>query len=142
MKEKLAAHHQQFTLKSIQEHLIVTVKAENLHYWSLQLDIVFKKMPEGNTLIRGLYGPNPSVWTLFTFLYSAVILSILFLLIYEGSQYSLGIIASFSWMIPILLGVGITLYIVSQFGQKLGAEQTFALHHFLEDSLQAHIDIE
>jgi hypothetical protein len=142
MKEKLTSHHHQFTSKSLQGHLIVAVKKEDRHYWSPQLDVVFEKLPEGNTLIRGLYGPNPSVWTLFTFLYSVVVLSILFLLIYEGAQYSLGIIMSFSWSIPFLLGIGILLYIVSQVGQKLGAAQTFALHHFLEDTLHAHIDID
>lgn len=142
MEEKLKTTHESFTFKSVQGHFIVRIKETEKHYWSPHLHIVFEKLPEGNTLIRGLYGPNPSIWTLFVLLYGAVLLSILFTGIYEGSQYSLGIITSFSWTIPILLGVGLLMYLVSQFGQKLGAEQTFALHHFLEDSLHQHIDIE
>lgn len=142
MVEKLDTQHQTFVAKSVQGHFIVKIKGEEQHYWSPQLDIVFEKLPDGNTLIRGLYGPNPNVWTLFMFLYGSVILSILFWGIYEGSQYSLGILTAFSWVIPILCGVGGFLYLVSQFGQKLGAEQTFALHHFLEESLHAHVDID
>ena len=142
MEEKLANTHQKFLSKWQKGHLILKVKEEHIHYWSPQLDLVFEPLPNDKTLIRGLYGPNPAIWTLFTLLYSALCLSTLFLGIYEGCQYNLGIINSFSWGIPILLSLGIFLYFVSQIGQKLGAEQTFLLHHFLEDSLHSHIDIE
>lgn len=142
MQEKLKTTHESFTFKSVKGHFIVRIKGEEQHYWSPHLHIVFEKMSDGNTLIRGLYGPNPNVWTFFALFYGSVILSILFVSIYEGCQYNLGIISSFSWTIPILLGIGMLLYLISQFGQKLGAEQTFALHHFLEDSLHQHIDIE
>jgi hypothetical protein len=33
------------------------------------------------------------------------------------------------------------LYFVSQIGQKLGAEETFALHHFVEENLGVKIHI-
>lgn len=142
MQEKLKTTHESFTFKSVQGHFIVRIKGGEKHYWSPHLHIVFEKLPDGDTLIRGLYGPNPNVWTFFALFYGSVILSILFVAIYEGCQYSLGIITSFSWAIPTLIGIGLFLYLVSQIGQKLGAEQTFALHHFLEDSLHQHIDIE
>ncbi len=142
MEQKIKDTHQSFTSQCVQGHLIVKIKKEYQHYWSPQLDIVFSKQEEGNTLIRGLYGPNPAIWTLFIFLYSSIILSISFLAIYEGCQYNLGMIDSFSWTIPILLAIGVFLYFVSQFGQKLGAEQTFAIHHLLEDTLHEHIEIE
>lgn len=142
MKKKLTTTHESFSFKSVQGHFIVKIKGEEKHYWSPHLHLVFEKLPEGKTLIRGLYGPNPNIWTLFALSYAAILLSILFIGIYESAQYSLGIITSFSWAIPILLGMGLLMYLVSQFGQKLGAEQTFALHHFLEDSLHQHIDIE
>lgn len=142
MEEKLKTTHESFLFKSVPGHFIVKIKGEEKHYWSPHLHIVFEKLPNGNTLIRGLYGPNPNIWTLFALLYGSVLLSILFIGFYEGAQYSLGIISSFSWTIPILIGLGISMYLISQLGQKLGAEQTFALHHFLEDSLHQHIDIE
>lgn len=142
MEEKLAKTHQKFLSKWTKGHLILKVKEEHIHYWSPQLDLVFEPKGENKTLIRGLYGPNPAIWTLFALLYGALTLSILFLSIYEGCKLNLGIIDSFSWGIPILFSLGIFLYFVSQIGQKLGAEQTFLLHHFLEDTLHSHIHIE
>lgn len=142
MTTKINAQYQRFTSKTIHNQFVVRVKKEEKHYWSPELHIDFERLPEGNTLIRGLYGPNPNVWTLFAFMYGSVVLCILFLGIYEGCQYSLGILDSFSLGIPIMIGVGMLLYVVSQIGQKLAAEQTFAIHHFLEDALHAHIDLE
>lgn len=142
MIEKINSHHQTFTSKTVQNHFIISIAGKEKHYWSPELHVVFEKLPEGATLIRGLYGPNPNIWTFFTFAYSFVVLCILFLGIYEGCQYSLGIVNSFSWGIPILLGIGVLFYLVSQIGQKLAAEQTFAIHHFLEDTLHTHIEIE
>ncbi|WMX12794.1 MULTISPECIES: hypothetical protein [unclassified Aureispira] len=142
MEEKLKTSHESFTFKSVKGHFIVRIKGGEKHYWSPHLHIEFEQLSDGKTLIRGLYGPNPNIWTLFALSYGAILLSILFVGIYEGCQYNLGIITSFSWAIPILFGTGILMYLISQLGQKLGAEQTFALHHFLEDALHQHIDIQ
>lgn len=142
IQEKLITTHQRFSAHFVEGHVIVKLKKEEEHFWSPQLDMVFENRPEGGTLIRGLYGPNPNIWTLFVFLYGAVLLTMLFFAIYEGAQYNLGIIPFFSWTIPILICLEVLLYIVSQLGQKMGVEQTFALHHFLEDTLQNHVDIE
>ena len=42
----------------------------------------------------------------------------------------------------LLAMAALVLYLVAQFGQKIGAEQMFTLHHFFEDSIghRIHID--
>jgi len=142
MRQKIGTAHPTFESTIVHGHLVVKVKGSEQQYWSPQLDMAFEELSDGKTLIRGLYGPNPNIWTLFMFLYGSVILLILFFFIYEGVQYSLGIMDSFSWAIPILIIIGIVLYIISQLGQKLAAEQTFALHHVLEEALHHHIEID
>ena len=39
------------------------------HYWSPQLSLSFEET-EAGTILRGLYGPRPSVWGMFVFFYS------------------------------------------------------------------------
>jgi len=121
-------------------HTVLKIPAESQHYWSPQLDLSIEPHEEG-TLIRGLYGPNPSVWFMFAFGYGAVAILGMFIAIIGFSQVSLGNNAPVLWALPVLGGIAIGLYIASQIGQKLGAEQTFTLHHFFEETIHARVHI-
>lgn len=124
----------------IPNHIVLRIPVTEEHYWSPQLTLNLEEDEEG-TLIRGLYGPKPSVWTMFTFAYVALGVALTFILFLGLSRYSLGMDSSILWMgvIPPLLGLG--LYVSSQMGQKMGAEQTFTIHHFLEETLDERVQI-
>lgn len=122
-------------------HIILSVGDEERHYWSPQLDLSLERNEEG-TLIRGLYGPNGQVWTLFLFGYGSIAVLSMFILIIGGSRYMLDLPSGILWLLPVLGGLALLLYFFGQFGQKLGAEQTFLLHHFFEDTVHERIHIE
>lgn len=123
--------------------IVLHVLPKDQHFWSPQLSLSFEKDEESDkTIIRGLYGPNPTVWAIFTFGYAAVSILALFLGFYGFSQYSLGQDASVLWSLPVLALAAVILYLVAQFGQKLGVEQTFTLHRFFEESVGHRIHIE
>ena len=112
------------------------------HFWSPQLSLSFEKDEDSErTIIRGLYGPNPTVWAVFTLGYAALSILSLFIGFYGFSQFSLGHDAGILWALPVLAGLAASLYVVAQFGQKLGVEQTFTLHHFFEETLGHRIHI-
>lgn len=121
-------------------HIVLKIPTELQHYWSPQLDLSIEPHEEG-TLIRGLYGPNPSVWVMFAFGYGAIAILAMFIAIIGFSQVSLGGNAPILWALPVLGGIAIGLYVASQIGQKLGAEQTFTLHHFFEEAIDAKVHI-
>ena len=81
----------------------------------------------------------PNVWTLFAMSYLAISVLLVFISIIGSSQYTLGHDAKILWALPFLLILGISLYIVSQLGQKLGAAQTYAIHYFFEDAIGENI---
>ncbi len=116
------------------QYLIVEYNEDVRHYWSPQLQLSFEENEEG-TLIRGLYGPHPNVWAIFFYGYSAMGVIGTFLAIIGVSQY---MVQETSWA---FLGtaacglVAVILYVVAQFGQKMGAEQTFELHHLYTHTL-------
>ncbi len=121
-------------------HVRFKIKKEEQHYWSPQLDLTFLEEDVG-TVIKGRYGPHQNVWTLFALLYLATAILTLFVAIIGFSRWSLGLTAHILWVLPVLLGFAAFLYILSQVGQKLGAEETFTLHHFLEELLGRKIHI-
>ena len=112
------------------------------HFWSPQLSLSFQKDEDSErTIIRGLYGPNPTVWAVFILGYAAISILSLFIGFYGFSQYALGHEASILWSLPVLGGAATVLYIVAQLGQKLGVEQTFTLHHFFESAVGHRIHL-
>lgn len=122
--------------------IVLGIKPQEQHFWSPQLSLSFELDEDGeHTVIRGLYGPNPTVWAFFTYGYAALGILAMFLGMYGFSLYSLGQDARILWSLPLLAVAALVLYIVAQFGQKLGAEQMFTLHHFFEESIGHRIHV-
>ncbi|MEQ8530822.1 MAG: hypothetical protein RIB86_03175 [Imperialibacter sp.] len=122
----------QFTCTHLPDHLYIRIHPSERHIWSPQLHLSFDQ--EGNDVtVRGLYGPNPTIWAFFFFGYVATGILSLFVGIWGASLWSLGKDASVLWGIPVLAALAVGLYLFSQAGQKLGAQQMFDIHHFYED---------
>lgn len=122
-------------------HINLKIPFAQRHFWSPQLNITIEEVEGEGTVIRGLYGPNPTVWAIFFFGYVATGVLIFFLGMWGLTRYSLGMPAGILWAVPVLVAVGIILYLIAQFGQKLGAEQMFTLHHFYEELVHDKISI-
>ena len=108
------------------------------HYWSPHLSVSFEESENG-TMLRGVYGPRPAVWTMFVFFYAFIGFGILIVSILGTSYISLGKSGAILWLVPVLLIIFLTLYLVSYFGQKLGHDQMVTLHHFVEDCIGQEI---
>lgn len=122
--------------------ITLRIRPQDQHFWSPQLSLSFELDEDGErTVIRGLYGPNPTVWAFFTYGYAAIAIVATFLGMYGFSKYSLKQDATILWALPVLAVAAIVLYIVAQFGQKIGAEQMFTLHHFFEESIGHRIHV-
>ncbi len=120
--------------------ITLKIPQEDRHYWSPQLTLSIEEQQEGS-IIRGLYGPNPKVWSMFMFSYTAIGSIAFFIAIIGFSNYSLGVDAKILWFLPLLIGLALGLYIVAQIGQKTGAQQMFTLHHFYEDVLGEKVKV-
>lgn len=113
----------------------VLIPPSEQHYWSPQLNINLLEEGDGTTLMRGLYGPRPAVWTMFIFFYALIGVAALFVAIFGFSRLSLDRPAPVLWLLPVLIILFFTLYLVSYYGQKLGHDQMIILHNFVEASL-------
>ena len=116
------------------------IPSEEQHYWSPQLTLSVDENEEGGSTLRGLYGPRPTVWTMFVFFYALIGFAILVVGIIGFSAWSLGNSISILYFIPILIILFLSLYLTAYFGQKMGHDQMVVLHTFVEEALDMRID--
>ena len=124
-----------FTGVVIPDHIIIKVYQNYRHAWSPQLILSLEGKDKG-TLIRGLYGPNPTIWAAFFFGYAILGIIALFTGMIGLSQWYLGLDAVWLLAVPICAIAAIILYLIAQTGQKIGAQQMFDLHHFYEETIR------
>lgn len=153
-------HHVELSSKEIQEKIhqslknedavcravqvpgytVLKIPAKSRHFWSPQLSLSLEE-EDGKTFISGLYGPNPTVWAVFFFGYGAIGVLSLFATIYGLVEVILSKDWTFMLSLPILAIIALILYFIAQFGQKLGVEQTFEIHHFYESIVNSKVSI-
>lgn len=130
-KNKLAAEFNSYEGRILDNYIVIKVNQEEQHFWSPQLGLSLDDDGE-DTLVRGLYGPNPSVWLMFTFGHIAISVAAVFILIVGLSNMSLGLSSMILWSLPVLAVISLVMYLIARAGRKLGEEQLFDLHHFFE----------
>lgn len=128
--------------KSFPGFLALRIPEEDQHFWSPRLQLSFEESGDHETLIQGSYGPNANVWSLF--LYSWLVVGSLgtFSGILGFSQRMIGIRAWGLWIFGAMLAAAVGLYLLAQFGQKLGAQQTFLLHQAYEAAIGDSVEID
>ena len=98
-------------------------------------EFAFDADDAGGTRIEGIYGPNANVWSLFLYGYLIIGSVGLFGGCIGFAQQALGRSCWGLWIFWVSLGLGLALWILAQFGQKIGAHQTYRLHHVYEDAM-------
>ncbi|MBK6975870.1 MAG: hypothetical protein IPH28_01125 [Cytophagaceae bacterium] len=88
-----------------------------------------------------MYGPHPTVWAVFLFGYAILGLALFWTLLVGLVKMSLHQESQILWATPFILGGFVTIWFIAQFGQKVGVEQTFQIHHFFEDVIGQSIHI-
>ncbi|MCB9290938.1 MAG: hypothetical protein H6560_26780 [Lewinellaceae bacterium] len=117
-------------------HVTLKIPYDKQHFWSPQLALEVETHESGEgALVRGLFGPRPSVWLMFVFMYSIIGVICLFVAITGFSQLSLGIPAPALWVLPIGGALAIVLYLSAKTGERLGEEEMHQLKLFLNQVL-------
>ena len=125
------------TGKLIGHHIILDIVGEEVHYWSPQLNfrVEVEEFGDGQTVIAGLIGPRPNVWTLFMFVYFSVGVAGFFITSYGISRYMMGEYSHALWGLPLAALFMATAYQAGKFGERLGAEQVDYLKSFVSKAV-------
>lgn len=119
----------------VSEKNAMLVLPENLRrYWSPFLNLEVEKNGAG-AIIKGRFGPNPTVWTMFIFFYMLFSFIGLGSLMFGLTQITLGHNPWTLWIFPFSLILLLVEYIVAGIGQRIGNEQTSILLEYLHFAL-------
>lgn len=138
LRKSLNAEGQAITGTFAGQHVTLRLPEEEQHFWTPELSLDFEEDGEG-TYLRGLCGPKPSVWLMFVFFYFLLGAAIVIIFIIGYSQKNLGLSAEILWLIPILFGIVIAIYLTARAGQRLSQDQMVQLREFLANSLDHEV---
>ena len=119
------------------DHVKLDVPINERHYWSPQISFRVESDEENpeRSRVKGVIGPRPAVWTMFTLIYLAIGTLGISLSFYGISKWMLGNFSNLVWALPISLLLMLSAYKAGKIGEKLGHDQVEVLKGFIDRSL-------
>ena len=137
-KDNLKNKDCKYCSKQSGNHIFLDVPKAEEHFWSPQLQIeVIEDKEENKTIVKGILGPKPQVWTLFMFFHFILALAFIVFFIMFYVKWSMEKDYQFyKYMLIALPLVWIVMYFIGQFGKKIAYKQMVELDDFLKDTLK------
>lgn len=124
--------------KIVDNHIILDIIGEDLHYWSPQLN--FRVDQDENNIehavVAGIIGPRPTVWTLFIFIYFLIGFTGFVLSSYGVSKMLMDEYSNLIFAFPIALLLMLSAYKIGKYGERLGADQIELLKQFVRNAIR------
>ena len=118
--------------KIVGNHIVIDIPKDEQHFWSPQLHVEVEKDKNSKTIVKGVLGPKPQVWTFFMFLHFAVAIAFFVFLVMFYTKWSLHQDFTFALAMCIAMPIiWILLYLAGQLGKKIAYYQMKELHDFL-----------
>ena len=129
----------QFIVSRIDDHVFIRFPKHQQHFWSPQLHLEINEIDSNSSTVHGLFGPNPTVWTMFMFFHFIV----------AGLFFGFGIWAytnatlKESYAVQLFLTLFMVvlwfvLYFAGRMGKAKGKPEMYTLHGFMKDTLRAY----
>jgi len=127
----------EFVLTRVDHHVFIRIPKAKQHFWSPQLHLEIDDIDEHTCLLRGLFGPSPTVWTFFMFLHFLVACLFIGFGVWAYSNAALdeSYALQVAFMFFMVL-VWFVLYFGGRWGKATGKQEMFDLYSFLKQTLQ------
>ncbi len=118
-------------------HVFLKIPITEQHFWSSQLHLEVLETTQISCMVKGLFGPSPTVWTLFMFFHFVTASLFLGFGVWTYSNWALDT----AFITPLLLMflmvvVWISLYLSGRLGKQKGQTQMHELHDFMNAVLK------
>jgi hypothetical protein len=116
----------------VDDHIFISVAKKDEHFWSAQLHLEILEQTAETSLLKGLFGPKPQVWTLFMFVHFVIGISFLAFgaLLYARFSLNESIFFPLAMVIALPL-LWILLYFLGKIEKDTGKKQMKDLHDFM-----------
>lgn len=125
-----------YKISRVDGHVFIRIPKSQQHFWSPQLHLEIVEDETNGTILKGLFGPNPTVWTMFMFFH--FVIAGLFIAagvwLYKNVSLNEPITLPLSIMIGFVL-IWFILYFAGRLGRKAGAEEMKGLYAFMKQTL-------
>lgn len=133
LKEKIKPD---FKINRLDEHLWIYIGNEQKKFYSPHLHLEFETRETGETKVKGLFGPDPALWTMFMFLHFVV----------AGIFIIFGVFAYSNWtlnqpfgihlaVMSLMIVVWFALYFIARSNRKKGMPQAHELEKVMDELL-------
>ncbi|WP_438968997.1 GTP-binding protein [Nonlabens sp.] len=125
-----------YIISVVNDHVFIRFPKNKSHFWSPELHLELHEVIGEKISLKGLYGPKPTVWTMFMFLHFLVAGLFIAAAIWLYTSYTLEESVRLPLIILILMIlVWIILYIAGRLGRKTGESQMHELQYFIDSLL-------
>ena len=126
-----------YHITRIDNHVFIKIPKDQQHFWSPQLHLEIIQLDEKRSTLYGLFGPSPTVWTLFMFLHFLVGTLFIGFAVWAYSNYSLGNPFHLQTTLMVLLILcWFALYFGGRIGKSTGNKEMRALDKFMREVLE------
>ncbi len=128
-----------FIVSRIDDHVFIKFPKQAQHFWSPQLHLEINEKDNQCATVHGLFGPNPSVWTMFMFFHFIVAGLFIAFSIWAYTNATLGKSYSIQLFLTLfMILIWFVLYVAGRMGKTKGQPEMYKLHGFMKDTLRAH----
>ena len=126
-----------FIVNSIDDHVFIKFPKHKQHFWSPQLHLEINRIDEKSSMLHGLFGPNPTVWSMFMFLHFFVAVIFIGFGAWAYSNWSLKNPYGMQIGVMILMVVlWFVLYFAGRMGKHKGKDEMHQLNDFMNSVLK------
>lgn len=130
---------EEFKISRVDDHVFIRLPKHKQNFWSPQLHLEINEIDSKSSMLHGLFGPNPTVWTMFMFLHFFVAGLFIAFGIWSYTNWTLENPLGFPLTMMILMVVAwFVLYFAGRMGRSKGRAEMLQLYAFMNDTLSRH----
>lgn len=134
--EDAKSTQKEFVVTRVDDHVFIKIPKANQHFWSPQLHLEIMEVDDTHSTLFGLFGPNPTVWTMFMFFHFAVAGIFIGFGIWAYTNWSLNNDYAVQLFVTLfMIVIWIALYMGGRVGKATGKDQMILLHNFMKQQL-------
>lgn len=130
--EDYKTSRKEFVVSRVNDHVFIRLPKDKQHFWSPELHLEINEIDETQSMLHGLFGPKPSVWTMFMFFHFVV----------AGLFIAFGIWAYTNWslktdyfmqlfVVVMMIFIWFVLYFAGRLGRASGKNEMHLLYNFM-----------
>ena len=126
----------QFIVSRVDDHVFIKLPKTQQQFWSPQLHLEINALENNKSQLYGLFGPNPTVWTLFMFLHFLVAGLFIAFCIWAYSNYALKVDYQLQvWGIVGMIILWFLLYFSGRLSKTSNQKEMTTLYTFMSSVL-------